>query len=221
MVWVRSHFRPLEAFAYKFACDPRHNPTINAGQHRACDAICHHSKQMVQPASMRPQVELSLATIEERLALSNLYQLYVHDFTDFIAMELGRDGRFVYDPLPSYWTEPNRFPHFISADGQLVGFSLVKKGADFSGDSQIWDMAEFFVIRGARRRGIGYSAAVQTWERFPGPWEVRVMTTNEPALQFWKRAISRFKGETTEPVLVTKADETRWIFLFDSRSPTL
>jgi len=195
-------------------------PTINAG-HRTYNAICHHSKQMAQPAPLRPQVKLSLALIEERLVLSNLYQLYVHDFTDFIAMELGRDGRFVYDPLPSYWTEPNRFPHFISADGQLVGFSLVKKGADFSGDSQIWDMAEFFVIRGARRRGIGYSAAVQTWERFPGPWEVRVMTTNEPALQFWKRAISRFKGETTEPVLVTKADETRWIFLFDSRSPTL
>jgi predicted acetyltransferase len=35
-------------------------------------------------------------------------------------------------------------------------------------------MSEFFVLRKYRRQGIGRTAAVELFERFPGPWRVRL-----------------------------------------------
>jgi predicted acetyltransferase len=161
-------------------------------------------------------VEISHAIQEQQAVLSNLYQLYIHDFTEFVGLPLGNDGRFDYDPLPPYWIEPDRFPFIVWVDGKLAGFALVKKGSDFSGRAEVWDMADFFVVRGVRGKGVGCSVAKSIWQQFPGPWEVRVITTNVPAQQFWTKAISRFLGKRIEPELVTKGEETRYLFLFES-----
>jgi predicted acetyltransferase len=161
-------------------------------------------------------VEISFAIQQELPVLANLYQLYIHDFTDFVEQPLGNDGRFAYNPLPSYWTEPNRFPFIVWVDGKLAGFALVKKGSDFSGMDDVWDMADFFVVRGLRGKGIGYIVAKSIWQKFPGPWEIRVITTNVPAQQFWAKAASRFLGKAIEPELVIKGEESRYLFLFES-----
>jgi len=58
-----------------------------------------------------------------------------------------------------------------------------------SGDPRVMDMTEFFVVRGARRRGVGRSAACQLFALFPGAWEVRVMKVNERALAFWRASV--------------------------------
>ncbi len=166
-------------------------------------------------------VEVRPATQQAQPALSNLYQLYIHDFTDFVQQPLGDDGRFDYDPLPPYWSESNRFPFIVWVDAKLAGFALVKKGSDFSGKTEVWDMADFFVVRGVRGKGVGYSVAKSIWQQFPGPWEVRVITANVPARQFWAKAISRFLGKTIEPELVTKGEETRYLFLFESEANPL
>jgi predicted acetyltransferase len=79
-------------------------------------------------------------------------------------------------------------------------------------------MADFFVVRGLRGKGVGYSVAKIIWQKFPGPWEVRVITTNVPAQQFWAKATSRFLGKAIEPELVTKGKETRYLFLFESEA---
>lgn len=163
-------------------------------------------------------VEVTRATKEGQLVLSNLYQLYIHDFTDFVELPLGNDGRFDYDPLPPYWTEPDRFPFIVWVDRRLAGFALVKKGSDFSGKAEVWDMADFFLVRGVRGKGVGYTVAKSIWQQFPGPWEVRVITTNLPAQQFWARAISHFLGKAIEPELVTKGEETRYLFRFESEA---
>jgi hypothetical protein len=51
------------------------------------------------------------------------------------------------------------------------------------------DVAEFFVIRGARRRGVGSCAAESLWSAFPGRWEVRVRRANSGGLAFWSRQL--------------------------------
>ena len=179
----------------------------------------HHPLDMIQHTHSLPQsIELLSAKLGDRAILSNLYQLYIHDFTDFVSLELEDNGKFSYDPLPPYWSEPNRFPFLIRADGRLVGFALIKKGSDFSGDSCVMEVADFFIIRGARGRGIGYSVAERIWKRFPGPWEVRIMITNVPALAFWTRAVCRYTQQTLKPMTVTKGDETRYLFRFESIS---
>jgi predicted acetyltransferase len=49
------------------------------------------------------------------------------------------------------------------------------------------DVAEFFVLRGARGKGVGTSAAHALFAGFPGKWEIRIRRTNVEALRFWLR----------------------------------
>ena len=166
----------------------------------------------VSDVSWSRSIWVTAVSPAERATLANLYQLYIHDFSDFVDLPVGDNGRFDYDPLPAYWTEPNHFALLIRADSRLVGFALVKKGSSFFGDADVWDMADFFVVRGARRRGLGSAIAEIVWRQFPGRWEVRVMPTNLPALGFWIKAVSRFTGETATPEIACRGDETRYLF---------
>lgn len=78
-------------------------------------------------------------------------------------------------------------------------------------------MAEFFVVRGWRRRGMGTRAAHAVWRRFPGMWEVRVTQANVTAQPFWAGAIAIFTGQAVHPVDVKKAGERWSLFSFESK----
>ena len=52
-----------------------------------------------------------------------------------------------------------------------------------------WNIAEFFVVRGARRKNVGLAAAHALFDAFPTRWEVRVRTSNTAALRFWARVV--------------------------------
>ena len=109
----------------------------------------------------------------------------------------------------------DRYPFLVKVDGKLAGLVLVKRGSEVSGNRAVWDMAEFFVLRGCRRRGIGTQVAHEVWKQFPGPWEVRVMKSNVSAHDFWTRAISAFTGEAIHPVYAEKGG---WkIYTFESK----
>ena len=134
-----------------------------------------------------------------------------------IFADIAEDGRFGYPSLPLYWSEPGRYPFLIRMDGKLAGLALVKRGSEVSGSNAVWDMAEFFVVRGCRGRGVGALAAHRVWRRFPGPWEVRVMQRNARARGFWSRAISTFAGEMVQPARLEKNGELWDLFSFQSR----
>ena len=160
------------------------------------------------------QVEVRAAAAEQQAILANLLQLYAHDFSEFYDVHVGTDGRFCYESLPLYWKEPGRHPFLVWVDGKLAGFVLVKRGSEISGNADVWDMVEFFVMRGYRRRGIGTRVAYEVWRRFPGSWEVRVLQTNISAQQFWTRAISGFSGEAMHPRCVEKDGDVWNVFSF-------
>lgn len=156
------------------------------------------------------------ATIDQRSVLENLIEFYVYDFTQYVTVPLDPTGRFEYPQLPLYWTDPNRYPFIISVEARLAGFALVKKGSEFSDNSDVWDMTEFFVMRGERGRGVGHAAARQVWQRFSGSWEVRVLPANQGALQFWRESITRFLKRPVEPVHLERGEEVRDLFWFES-----
>jgi predicted acetyltransferase len=162
-------------------------------------------------------IEIDPALREHAPILANLLELYAHDFSEFYSLNIGADGRFGYRSLPLYWSEPNRHPFLVRIDGQLAGLALVKKGSEISGNPAVWDMAEFFVLRGCRRRGIGTLAAQEVWRRFPGLWEVRVMQSNHLANLFWETAISDFIGEAIQHVRVEKDGQYWQLFSFESK----
>lgn len=164
-----------------------------------------------------PQLEVLPATREQEPVVANLLELYAHDFSELRRLNLREDGRFGYDALPLYWTEAGRYPFLIRVDGSLAGLVLVKRGSAISGAEAVWDMAEFFVVRGCRRWGVGRRAALEVWRRFPGAWEVRVMQKNDAARRFWADAISLFTGEESHPVAFERGGDSWVLFSFESR----
>lgn len=136
--------------------------------------------------------EVMRASVDQQQVLANLLELYQHDFTEFDDNEVRDDGRFGYDCLPEYWRDERRHPFLIRADGHWAGVALVRRQSHFSGDEDIADMTEFFVMRKYRRHGIGTAAAHQVFALFPGRWEVRVMAANTPAQPFWRRTIDEY-----------------------------
>lgn len=168
------------------------------------------------PGNPAPRVEVIPATREQGPILANLLELYIHDFSEFVPLDLDPTGRFGYTQLPQYWSESGRHPLLIYVDGKLAGLALVKLVPGATHDTQSWDMAEFFIVRGYRRKGIGSEAARQVWSRFPGAWNIRVMQANTKATSFWRHAIASFVGHDVEPVHIVKDSKPWWVFPFES-----
>jgi predicted acetyltransferase len=167
------------------------------------------------PERLSPDIEVIPAAAEQEPTLANLLQLYAHDFSEFHPLEMDGAGRFGYPLLPLYWSEPGRFPLLVKECGNLAGFVLVKRGSEVSANPAVWDMAEFFILRGCRRRRIGTQVAHQVWKQFPGPWEIRVMESNVSAQHFWQHAISTFTGESIHPVFAEKGGKNWKVYSFN------
>ena len=149
--------------------------------------------------------------------MANLLELYAHDFSEFFEIELGEDGRFGYKDLPLYFRQPNRRAFLVRVDNKLAGLVLVKRGLGLSAGKIVWDMAEFFVVRRYRRRGIGTYVAHEVWRQVPGLWEVRVMESNHTAHLFWAHTISAFTGETTLSRHVQTGGKSWRVFAFEAK----
>jgi predicted acetyltransferase len=137
-------------------------------------------------------VEVVAATAGDKNIVRNLLELYLYDFTEFTSDDVDETGLFGYRHFEEYWTDDDRHPFLIRAGGQLAGVALVRTGTPH-------DMAEFFVLRKYRGRGVGRQAARALFALFPGEWQVRQMAANTGATAFWRRAIpGPFRDDTNE-----------------------
>jgi predicted acetyltransferase len=139
-------------------------------------------------------ISLGPASADERGALENLMQLYKYDWSELVPLEVGDDGRYEDYPLDAYWQDDWRHPFLLRVDGKLAGFVLIAGRSGLTGTSGVFDMAEFFVMRRYRRRGVGLAAASAAFDRFKGPWEIRQRDENAAATAFWRRAIAQHTG---------------------------
>jgi predicted acetyltransferase len=153
--------------------------------------------------------------------LENLLHLYIHDFSEFLGMTPSEEGRFAYPTLPLYWTDVGRAAYFIRSNGSLAGFAFVSLGSRVSGDPAVFDLAEFFVVRGVRHRGVGRAAAHELFRSIPGAWEVRVNEVNVPAQHFWRRVVEQYTEGQFHSDAWTRDDGSRWnVFRFASSDAT-
>ncbi len=164
-----------------------------------------------------PQVTVVRASPADMPHIADLLELYIQDFSEFLPLQRGTDGRYGYPDLPLYWTDPSRHPFLIQVDSQPGGFALVKRGSERSGNDHAWDMVEFFVLQSQRHRGVGLAAAQQLFTLFPGPWEVRVLPANRAAIRFWDRVISDWSAGRVPTK--TLAAGNRMLRLFSFASP--
>ncbi|MBW8816556.1 MAG: GNAT family N-acetyltransferase [Caulobacterales bacterium] len=157
-----------------------------------------------------PKVELEPAGAARAETLENLFQFYVHDFSDFWPVrrvEFREDGRFpTYPPLARYWTEPDRSAFLIRADGNIAGFVMLDHQSH-SGQPVDWNMGEFWVARPYRREGVGRVAARQAIAPRPGKWELAVARLNTGAQSFWCGVAAELAQGPVEEI---DQDDARW-----------
>jgi predicted acetyltransferase len=143
----------------------------------------------------------------EEGTLRNLMQLYAHDFSEVLPLEVDEMGRFEEYALDAYWQDARRAPFLVRTDERLAGFALVGRGSRLSDDRDVWDMAEFFVLRRYRRARVGTSAAHEIFAAHEGLWEVRERAANGAAIAFWRTTIGAYTaGRFTEEL----RDDDRW-----------
>ena len=140
-------------------------------------------------------VTLHRATPAVDSVLRDLLQEYIDELSAIFPVARGPDGRFEYDKLPLYWSEPaGHYAFLIKCDEQVAGFALATRGSPASDTVTDLDVAEFFVRREYRRSGVGRQAAIALWNQLPGQWVVRVLEANTAALRFWRAVIDEYSS---------------------------
>ena len=143
---------------------------------------------MTQTASL----EVRSAKHADKTELAALMQDYLAEFATFESVQQDADGHYVYPYFDHYWEDPNRYPFLFRVDGESAGFALLRFELDPVNGQGVMHMAEFFVARPYRRRGIGTRAATRLWDLFPGHWRLNVLRSNKNAYPFWRQVIGDY-----------------------------
>jgi predicted acetyltransferase len=85
----------------------------------------------------------------------------------------------------------------ILDDGQPAGFALVLQEGGTDGID--FRMAEFYISRAQRRRGLGRAAARLILDRFAGRWQVTQDASHQGAIAFWRKVLAAYtRGDYRE-----------------------
>lgn len=166
-------------------------------------------------------MEVNLQRVSEfdKPVLARLLELYLYDMSLYEGAGPGPHGLFGYRWLDSYWTEANRHPFFITADGELAGFALVNDFCRFTEPGAAMAVAEFFVMNRFRRKGVGSQAALKLFRMFPGRWEVCQHRENRPSIEFWENLISDISRGQYRKLEAESEEWTGQALIFSIDSP--
>ena len=132
-----------------------------------------------------------LTTEADRPALERLWLLFRHDMSEWSGALPDPDGAFRSERLESALTDPDWAAYlFLNEAQRPLGFAFVRS---LTGPTRV--LNSFFVVRGARRGGVGLGAVGQVLARHPGAWEVAFQDANPPAVRFWHRVAGQVAGE--------------------------
>lgn len=133
------------------------------------------------------------STRDDREWIRSVYRAYLSELSvskSGLFPALGEWDARENEFLAGWFTDLSGHPFVILNYGERVGFALVSRARAANPSGTRHRLSEFFVVSGARRRGIGASAAALLFKRFAGEWEVIEDEHNRAALAFWRRVIS-------------------------------
>lgn len=132
------------------------------------------------------------ASEEHKIVIHNLMQYYIYDFSEYIKYDVDDNGMFApYTNLMDYWQGNNdKFPYVIKMNDKYVGFVLVKHINYVN--RNYFSIAEFFILKKYRRKGIGKAIAIRVFNLHKGKWEVYQKDSNKPAQIFWSNVIAKY-----------------------------
>src|SRR6202140_5691196 len=141
----------------------------------------------------------------DRRWIESVYRDYLNDLAPAatgIFPALGEIGHRVPDQLMRWYADPNAQVMTILYGDQRAGFAMVNQrlrqslgvgmaaavGADAAPDPRPeYSMAELFIARPWRRRGIGAQAVRLLLDRFTGQWLITEHLLNAGAGEVWRR----------------------------------
>lgn len=137
----------------------------------------------------------------DREWIENVYRDYLDDLgllNTGIFPALGEIGHREPDQLQRWLVDRSAALLTILDDQQPAGFAMVAKQTQASRAAD-FRMAEFFIARGSRRRGLGRSAVRLIFDRFAGRWEILEYSRNPAAVNFWRQVVSAYtRGDFRE-----------------------
>lgn len=131
---------------------------------------------------------------QEAPVLAALLQLYRYDFSEFRDDDVEADGRYVINQFQLYVSDAAHMPFLIRVESQLAGFAILRTCDAVDGRGVVTDVAQFFIMRKYRRRGIGEVVATQLFDRYTGVWQIGERPNNFVAQAFWRAIIRRYTG---------------------------
>ncbi|MHA6758365.1 GNAT family N-acetyltransferase [Streptacidiphilus sp. PAMC 29251] len=137
-----------------------------------------------------PDVSVHLANDADLPVLERLWLMFRHDLSEFDDQLPNPDGTFRSERLHASFVEADRAPYLLRSGTHPVGLALVR---GLTGPTRV--LNSFFVVRGARRTGIGLRAVQEVVARHPGPWEVAFQDANGTAVHFWRRVVTEIAGD--------------------------
>ncbi|MER6030104.1 GNAT family N-acetyltransferase [Streptomyces sp. NPDC001851] len=130
------------------------------------------------------------AAPEDRPTVERLWLLFRHDLSESEGTLPGPDGTFRGERVEYALTRPDWAPYLFLKDGRPAGFAFVR-----GLDGPVRVLNSFFVVRGARRRGVGTRLAQDVLRRHPGAWEIAFQKTNPAAVRFWPHVARSLAGD--------------------------
>ena len=136
--------------------------------------------------------------------IENVYRDYLDDLgllNTGIFPALGEFGHREPDQLQRWLLDRSATLLTILDEQQPAGFAMVARETHASREADL-RMAEFFVARVHRRRGVGRNAVRLILDRFAGRWEIVEYSRNPAAVNFWRKVVAGYtKGDYRERVL--------------------
>ena len=145
------------------------------------------------------EIQVISASLEQALIIAQLCELYTYEMTDLADFDINDNGYFGYEELSLYWEDSNRYPFLVFVNKKLAGFVLIQKGSPIEISADTWDVAEFFIMRKYRKKGVGQFVIQEIWTKFKGRWQVRVWDNNRVAHAFWDAVIGDFSRKQVIP----------------------
>jgi predicted acetyltransferase len=126
-------------------------------------------------------------SISEKPILWDMLQFYIDELSVYAGVKRV-NGVYEYKYFDAYWSDEKRWPFWAVEEGRRAGFALIL----YDVEAGAMRVAEFYVTPEYRRTNIGTAFAQALLERFPGPWRIRQMAANKPAVAFWRRTLAPY-----------------------------
>jgi predicted acetyltransferase len=151
----------------------------------------------------------SRGAANDRRWIEGVYRDYLNDLAPAatgIFPALGEVGHREPDQLQRWFGDRSAQVMTILYDEQPVGFAMVRRraleGAGNAAGTSEFSMAEFFIARAWRRRGIGAQAVRLLFDRFAGHWLITEHVRNTGAVKFWRGVVATYsRGKYQERVV--------------------